>query len=187
MENKTYVRCKACGYVLAADDLKDLCPACGLPKTVFEPHQKRISALRKFLLDQHLHPIAVHFPQVFVFVIIAGLFASFVAADPWRSDFLAAARLSILGLPLAVLAGFISGLIDGKLRFKKLTTPLLVHKIVAGLVLQLLSLIIAAIYLLQGFTTASVAAILVLSVISTAVAIYLGRTGATMFESFMPG
>ena len=187
MENKTYVRCKACGYVIGTDDVKDLCPACGLPKTVFEPHQKRISAKRKFLLDQHIHPIAVHFPQVFVFVIIVGILSSFLLNDPWRSDFLAATKLSILALPFAVLAGFISGLIDGKLRFKKLNTPLLVHKMIAGIILQVLSLIIAAIYLVNGLTPYSTASILALSVISTGVAIYLGRTGATMFESFMPG
>jgi hypothetical protein len=187
MEQKKYIRCKACGFVMLEGDLKHLCPACGLPKTVFEPYSKKISPLRKFLLDQHLHPIAVHFPQVFVFVIIAGLLLSYWVPEPWRSDFLSAAKLSILGLPFAVLAGFISGLIDGRLRFKKLNAPLLIHKIVAGIVFQLLSLIIAGIYLATGFTPASTAAIIVLSIISTAIAIYLGRTGATMFESFIPG
>ncbi len=68
---KKYVRCKVCGYIMVESDLKDRCPACGLPKTVFEPYVSNISSRRKFIIDQHIHPIVVHFPQVFVMLIVA--------------------------------------------------------------------------------------------------------------------
>ena len=67
---KTFIRCKACGFIMDASHLKDVCPACGLPKTVFEPYTKKISSKRKFIIDQHIHPVSVHFPQVFIVVIM---------------------------------------------------------------------------------------------------------------------
>ena len=139
------------------------------------------------LLDQHFHPIAVHFPQVFIAVIPVMLLLSFVVADPWRTEFLAAAKLSILALPFSVLIGFLTGLFDGKLRFKTVKAPLLINKIVAGIALQILTTIIFILYLVSGFTTANMITIIVLSALSTACAIYLGRAGSPMFDSFLPG
>lgn len=184
---KTFVRCKVCGFIMDESHLKDLCPACGLPKTVFEAYTKKISPNRRFLIDQHFHPISVHFPQVFIAVIMLALILAFWVDTPLRNDFLVAAKLSILALPFSVLLGFITGLVDGKLRFKKVTTPLLINKIIAGVILQVLSIIIFALYLSSGFTTTNMYIIILLSALSTACAIYLGRTGSTMFDSIMPG
>ncbi|WP_378957012.1 rubredoxin-like domain-containing protein [Pelosinus sp. sgz500959] len=184
---KTFVKCKACGFIMDENHLKDLCPACGLPKTVFEPYTKKISPKRKFIIDQHLHPVSVHFPQVFIVVIMFLLPLTFWIDGPLREEFLAAVKLSILALPLSVLLGFITGLIDGKIRFKKLTTPLLINKAIAGVILQILSIAIFALYLMNGFTPTNMIIITVLSVLSAACGIYLGRVGSTMFDSIMPG
>ena len=137
---KKYVRCKVCGYVMEESELKDLCPACGLPKTVFEPYTKKISPQRKFILDQHIHPIAIHFPQVLIMLIVFMPLLSLIVSDPWRAEFLIIAKWSIYVLPITVLGGFLTGLLDGKLRFKKLHTPLLISKMMVGLIFQLLSI-----------------------------------------------
>lgn len=184
---KTYVRCKACGYIMDEAHLKDVCPACNLPKTVFEPYTKKISPQRKFLLDQHFHPIAVHFPQVFMAVILFMLGLSFVVADPLRSEFLIAAKFSLIALPFSVFLGFITGLYDGKLRFKTLKTPLLINKIIVGIVFQVLSCLMLWLYLANGFTATNIVILIVLSIVSTGCAIYLGRAGSPMFDSFLPG
>lgn len=184
---KTYVKCKACGYIMDESHVEDLCPACGLPKTVFEPYTKKISPRRTFIIDQHLHPISVHFPQVFIAVIFFMLSLSFWVEDPLRGEFLIAAKLSIIALPLTVLLGFITGLIDGKIRFKKLKTPLLVRKAIVGILLQVLSIVILALYLANGFTASNILVIIVLSILSTICGIYLGRAGSSMFNSMMPG
>jgi uncharacterized membrane protein len=168
-------------------DLKDLCPACGLPKTVFETYAKKISPQRRFILEQHLHPIAIHFPQVFILLIVAMPLLSLIVSDPWRSEFLVIAKWSIYALPLTVLGGFLTGLLDGNLRFKRLTTPLLINKMMVGLIFQLLSVAILAFYLLDGFVGNTLWMIVGLGVICTACAIYLGRKGSTMFDSIMPG
>lgn len=184
---KTYVRCKACGFIMDADHLEDLCPACGLPKTVFEPYTKKISSKRQFIIDLHLHPVGVHFPQVFIAVIAIMLSLAFFVDDPLRGEFLIAAKLSILAFPLSVLLGFVTGIIDGKIRFKKLNTPLLINKAIAGVILQVLSIAIFALYWVNGFTTGTMQIIILLSVLSGICGVYLGRAGSSMFNSMMAG
>jgi uncharacterized membrane protein len=167
--------------------LKDACPACGLPKTVFEPYTKKISPRRKFLLDQHIHPVAVHFPQVLMLLCIVMPLLSIMFSDPLRLEFLAIAKWSILALPWTVLLGFVTGLLDGKLRFKKVTTPLLKNKMIAGIIFQLLSIIACTLYLLNGLTLPTIWLIVVINVLSTPLAIYLGKAGSSMFDSIIPG
>jgi uncharacterized membrane protein/rubredoxin len=184
---KTYIRCKACGFIMDEGHLKDLCPACGLPKTVFEPYTKKISSKRQFIIDQHLHPIGVHFPQVFIAIIIGMLFFAFWVDDPLRGEFLIAAKLAVLAFPFSVALGFITGLIDGKVRFKKLNTPLLINKIIVGIVIQVLSIIIFTLYWINGFTTGTMQMIILLSLLSAICGVYLGRAGSSMFNSMMAG
>lgn len=184
---KAYVRCKACGFIMDENHVDDLCPACGLPKTVFEPYTKKISPRRTFIIDQHLHPISVHFPQVFMAVIFFMLCLAFWVKDPLRGEFLIAAKLSIIAFPFSVFLGFITGIIDGKIRFKKLKTPLLIRKAIAGVILQALSIAIFVLYLANGFTTSNMIIIIILSILSTICGIYLGKAGSSMFNSMMPG
>ena len=184
---KTYIRCKACGFIMDENHLKDLCPACGLPKTVFEPYTKKISPQRQFIIDQHIHPISVHFPQVFIAVIVVMLSLAFWVDDPLRGEFLVAAKLSILGFPLSVFLGFITGLIDGKIRFKKLNTPLLKNKTIVGIILQLLSIAVFILYWVNGFTPVTMQIIILLSILSALCGVYLGRAGSSMFNSMMAG
>ena len=37
-EEKLFI-CKPCGYVMKESELEDVCPACGLPKKVFEQYK----------------------------------------------------------------------------------------------------------------------------------------------------
>ena len=72
---KDYVRCKACGYIMERSKLGDKCPACGVSATMFEPYDDKLSEKRRRLLDIHVHPIVVHFPQAFAaFLAAAGIF-----------------------------------------------------------------------------------------------------------------
>ena len=64
------VRCRPCGYVMKKSELgTGVCPACGLPHTVFEPYREKVSAKRLFLLGLDIHPIAIHLSQTFVAMI----------------------------------------------------------------------------------------------------------------------
>lgn len=182
-----YVQCKACGYIMEENGVKDKCPACGLPKTIFVPYVNKISPRRKFLIDQHIHPIIVHFPQVFLTLVLFMPLLSLFVAEPWRTELLIVTKLAILVLPFSVLGGLLTGFFDGKLRFKKLSPPALVSKAVVGGVLQILSVIILGLYLAYGFTGFAFWLIILFSAISMGCAIYLGRLGSSLFNAILPG
>jgi rubredoxin len=126
---KELVRCKACGYIMEAGELKDVCPACGLSAKVFEPYRERVAINRLFVLSLDLHPIAIHLSQTFVIMIpllmlIVRFFPNF---EPLV--FSNALVFSIYAFPLTLVAAVSTGIIDGLYRFKSLTPPLLKQKI----------------------------------------------------------
>ena len=182
---KTLVRCRACGYIMAEGDVEDLCPACGLPKTVFEPYKDKVSEQRRKWIDLHIHPIVVHFPPVSAIGVFGGLIMSYLVGEPWRSYFLGTVEISILLMPLTLLAALVSGFFDGRLRFKKATTPLLRKKIIAGIVCFILSLGIVGLW--YGSSFDNPALMLLLSAGCLACNTYLGRVGATLMDAILPG
>lgn len=184
---KQYVICRACGYIMDASKLGERCPACGMPKTAFEPYTKKLSPQRRMVLDQHLHPILTHFPQVLVIAALVALALALVVQTSWRDEILIVAKYSILLLPFFALIGMITGMIDGKCRFKKLKTPLLIRKIKAALLFLALSLAIFVLYLSNGFTTSNMVALLILSILATGCCIFLGKKGSGMVGCFLPG
>jgi len=182
-----YLRCKACDFIAEEGRIGDVCPACGLPRTVFEPYPKQISSRRRFLAEQHLHPIAVHLPQVLLFCCVLLPILAHLLSGRIHDEFMIIAKWAVLVLPFGAIAAFVSGLLDGKLRFKKLQAPLLRRKIVAGIAFLVLSVAVAVLYLLFGFQGANTWVIVILSAVATGFAIYLGKTGATMFSCILPG
>ncbi len=56
---------------MEAGKLGDVCPACGLPRKVFEPYRERVSINRLRLLNLDMHPIAIHLSQAMVIAIPA--------------------------------------------------------------------------------------------------------------------
>jgi hypothetical protein len=126
------LRCKSCGYVTAEGKVKDVCPACGVPRKMLEPWTDPVSPRRRALLDIDLHPIVIHFTvafsaSAFALSLFALVFPGFLAG-------LATNVLMVMTavLPLAVLGGWAAGVVDGKIRFRRATTPLLVQKMVMG-------------------------------------------------------
>jgi hypothetical protein len=126
------LRCGSCGYVTAEAKVKGVCPACGVPRKMLEPWADPLSPRRRALLDLDLHPIVINFTVAFS----ASAFALslFALAFPRFLDGLAMSVFVVMTavLPLAVLAGCSAGVIDGKARFRRATTPLLARKMVMG-------------------------------------------------------
>ncbi len=128
----TQLKCKACGYVIDEKKLGDVCPACGVPRTAFEPWTDDVSARRRTILNLNLHPISLHFPQAFSAMIPVFILADLLFPLPFGLEASQAARLlSVLVFP-AALAAFSAGLIDGNIRFKRVGTPALIRKIIIG-------------------------------------------------------
>ena len=139
---KELVRCRPCGFVMEADKLGDVCPACGLPRKVFEPYREKVSRNRLMLLNLDLHPIVIHLSQAFVIaipllVIMKSLFSSF-QPEMIKNVLL----FSVFVFPFTLVMAIITGIIDGLTRFKTLATPLLRVKIIFSFIILTLSVII---------------------------------------------
>jgi rubredoxin len=126
------MRCRSCGYVVAEGKLKDACPACGVPRKMFEPWTDPVSARRRALLEMTLHPLVIHF--TIAFTASAFALSLYSLAFPRFLAGLATNMLVVMTavLPITVLAGMAAGIFDGKIRFRRATTPLLVRKMVMG-------------------------------------------------------
>lgn len=182
-----FVRCKPCGYVSRKGALRRVCPACGAALSAFEPYEDRVSAGRRFILNLDLHPILVHAPQTFAtflpgLAVVAMLFPTFYSAE-----LLAVVCLTAFVLPVSVVGAILSGLIDGKVKFKRLGVPLVVRKIVIGACLLIISTVNAAIIFVGGFQDGTRPLVLSLGVASLVCAVLLGAAGKKLIIPILPG
>lgn len=185
MIDEELVRCRPCGYVMKASDLAegDVCPACGLPHTVFEPYRERVSANRLFILGLDIHPIAIHLSQTFV--ALTPLLISFHMIFPNFNEEIvhSVVTFSVWALPLSLVVSTISGILDGITRFKTLRTPLLKSKIIFSILILITSITTWAVYTPQEYPWY----ILLISVISLAFAVKLGLMGKHLIDVILPG
>jgi len=180
---KELVRCRPCGFVMEADKLGDFCPACGMPRKVFEPYRERVSPNRLRLLNLDLHPIAIHLSQSLVIsipmlVIITKLLPDF-QTEVLKSVLVFAVTL----FPFTLLLAIITGIADGLTRFKSLATQLLRVKIIFSLIILTLSVTIFFIASHEEFYILT----LVLSILSLAAGIRLGLWGKKLINVILPG
>ncbi len=180
---KELVRCRPCGFVIEADKLGDVCPACGMPRKVFEPYRERVSRNRLILLNFDLHPIAIHLSQALVIaipvlVIVTSLFKHF------QPELLKNVLLfSVIIFPFTLILAIITGIIDGLTRFKTLATPILRVKIIFSLII--LSLSIALFFIApQGKLNMLT---LILSILSLGAGFQLGLWGKKLINVILPG
>ncbi len=186
---KEKVRCKACGYILEKDALGDICPACGVKKEMFERWEDKVGEFRRHWLEVDFHPVMVHFPEALgVLLLLLSLSFPIFSSDIqsrylWPSIFL----LSWL-FPVTVLGGFLTGLADAKVRYRKVTTPALLNKIILGSLLILSSATQATLVTAGNFSTATMwIGYLAAAVVSVASAAILGIWGAKLMVGVMPG
>ena len=126
---KELVRCRPCGFIIEAEKLGDVCPACGIARKAFEPYREKVSLNRLRLLNLDMHPIAIHLSQALVvtiplLIIISYFFNSF---QPVIIN--SVLRFSVFVFPVTLVLAIISGVVGGLIRFKTLKTPLLRVKI----------------------------------------------------------
>ncbi|MCK9452788.1 MAG: hypothetical protein M0Q90_13930 [Bacteroidales bacterium] len=181
------VRCRPCGYVMEADKLGDVCPACGMPRKVFEPYRERVSRKRIMVLDLDLHPIAIHFSQTFVGAI--PLIFLFTALFPgfYFDELMVVNKVMIITLPLTMIVAFSSGMIDGFTRFKTFNTPMLLKKIVLSGLITLLSTIASVLVIKNGLTPDNRIVVILLILGCLTFAVKLGLMGKKLLNVILPG
>jgi uncharacterized membrane protein/rubredoxin len=186
---KKLIRCKACGYIMAEEKLGDKCPACGVPKEMFEPYTDPMAEPRRRILRLDLHPIAVHFPTSFTVAVLVFTIATFFFSGPVEELLISTIKVIALFLPLVVLIAFLAGLLDGKTRFRRLDrSHILKTKIVYGSLFFVFSVGLALLVWLAGLGSVlliSIAAILAAA--GVACSVVLALLGMQILNSAFPG
>jgi len=167
--------------------LGEVCPACGLRRSVFEPYEDKVSARRRFILDLDLHPILVHFPQTLATILPPLIVATILFPTFYGQELLVVAGFTALVLPAAAVGALISGLIDARVKLKTLRTPALVRKIAAACSLLAFSAVNALIVAFYGCQPGNRVWILALSVASFLCAVLLGMMGKRLIPVIRPG
>lgn len=180
---KEQVRCRPCGYVMDADKLGDVCPACGLPRKVFEPYRERVSLNRLRLLNLDMHPIVIHLSQALVIAIplltiMLNLFPDF------NGEIIKSVLVfSVFVFPFTLVFAIITGVSDGLTRFKTLATPLLRQKIILSLIILALSVVLFFVAPNEDFALWTI----ILSILCLAAGVQLGLWGKKLINVILPG
>ncbi len=183
MIDEELVRCRPCGYVMKANDLGDVCPACGLPRNVFEPYRERVSANRLFILSLDIHPIAIHLSQSFVALTPLLIIFHFIFPNFQELIIHSVINFSIFALPFSLLASFVSGLLDGITRFKTLRTPMLKSKITYSFSILIISALQLVLFTPGTYTWITV----LLGLTALGCAVKLGLIGKRLLDVILPG
>ncbi|HEY5469198.1 MAG TPA: hypothetical protein VIK07_01615 [Bacteroidales bacterium] len=180
---KELVRCRPCGFVIESDKLGDVCPACGMPRKVFEPYRERVSLNRLILLNFDLHPIIIHLSQALVILIPLVTVITYLFNNFYPEVLKSVLIFSVVVFPVTLVLAIISGIIDGLTRFKTLNTPLLLRKILASSVIIVLSILLFFVSQYENFGIITIA----LSLICLATGIQLGLWGKKLINVILPG
>ena len=184
-EEKKYEFCRLCGFVREVGK-RGICSACGALERAFIPYEHKASERRRMFLKLDVHPVAVHFTISYTAVVamlyIISIFSTTLLGIPIQDT----RDLQIFFLPLLTIGGGITGLIDGRVRFRRLDTPYLKRKIVLGCILVALSLGTFIFHNLDtsAFLIRLFEGICIFS--SFAIASYLGWIGAEMICAIVP-
>jgi hypothetical protein len=181
------VQCRPCGYVTRKNALRRVCPACGAPLTAFAPYKDRVSPWRRFIVSLDLHPILVHAPQAFATFLPAMAVMAIVFPAVHPVEMVGIVYFMVLVLPVSVVGAILTGLLDGKVKYKRLTPPLVVWKIIVGAGMLLVTTANAAILLAGGFRGGTRILVLALAAATLVCAVLLGNAGKQLIVPILPG
>jgi uncharacterized membrane protein/rubredoxin len=186
---KKLVKCKACGYIIAEEKLGDKCPACGVPRQMFESYTDPVGESRRSILNMDLHPIAVHFPTAFAVAVLVFSISIFFFSGQIREILICTIKLIALLLPLLVLIAFLAGLLDGKTRFRRLGhSQILKSKMFYGIFFFIFSVALALVVWLKGFDSVVLTWVVVLlAAAGVGCNVVLALLGTKILNAVLPG
>lgn len=184
---KTYMRCKVCGFIGEEKEMQGVCPACGVPKTAFESYKYTISEKRLKILNFHLHPILVHFPQSIAMLSLMFLIVAFATKGTISANLIIVEKLCSVLLPISVIIAMAAGFLDAKQRFTKKFGPRVKQKMIIGAVFFASSVLSAILIYSETFSTGGKVVIITLSLICFACSAVLGKLGGTLLDAKLPG
>jgi O-antigen/teichoic acid export membrane protein len=147
-----------------------------------------VAPRRRALLRLDAHPIIDHFSVSFAASALVLALFTLLFPGLFRQPVTDLLRAFIGVLPLAVAASFVSGLFDGKVRFRRTATPLLRRKKVIGGLFFACAAAAAALTFLNGpletWVSGADVALLAAAVVC---AVSLGRIGGGLLQAIFPG
>ena len=179
------VICRVCGYIIDESLLGDECPACGVKRSVFQDYLDPVHLKRRRLLNFHFHSMVVHFPQSFATVMLFFIILIFLVQDPMRGDLLITLKPLSFLLPFSVIASLVTGVFDGRIRFKKLKTVILKTKMAVAAIFFLSSTALALIIHMDQ--RPQLWLMLIFCSIAFLSAIFLGKKGGSLVGLEVPG
>jgi rubredoxin len=184
---KKLLICSVCGYIITEGYKGDTCPACGVAKTAFQPYVDKMSPQRRKILNLHMHNIFVHFPQAFSLLMLFLIVVSLFLKNSAKFDFMTTFKILSFFLPLSVVVSIISGIIDGKNRFKRITTPILKKKITVAILFFIFSIGIIVLLNVSNIAPALLLRLLiVLTGICALCSLFLGYNGGRLSGKEVP-
>jgi len=155
---------------------------------MFEPYTDPVSEKRRLILDLHTHPIMVHFPEAFTITLFLLAASSYFAPGAIKEALFVAIQVISLPLPFFVILAIITGLFDGKIRFRKVTTPLLKKKFIIGLLLLFISIALAFVAFSGELPVSPMReCFILLTIIAVACGAGLGLLGGHLMDAKFPG
>ena len=138
------------------------------------------------MLNQHLHGIAVNFPQSLVALLFLSLAAGTICASLEEPLSVIVRAIGTI-FPFTVAGGIVTGMIDGRVRFRRLVTPILRIKMAIGAVALGISIGIFFLSRDFSFAASSPLALIILSMCAMGCGITLARLGASLVCTRVPG
>ena len=185
---RKYVRCKACGFIMREEKLGDRCPACGAPKTAFAPYVDPMSARRRALLKLDLHPVLVHFPISLTAAVLAFLIVTALVSGTAHAMLTATVKILALLLPALVIVAAGGGLVDGRIRFRKIgNSTILKRKLLGASSLFVILTAQTIVIWVAELDGASIAIAGALGAVAIGIIIALARMGTSIRVAAFPG
>ena len=181
-------KCRVCGYVVGRKESPDVCPACGVKGKIFEEYESPISKKRRIALELNIHSVMVHLPIAFVSSMFLISVLRIIGFINDRSVFMGMLRAIVLILPFVAIFATIAGMLDGKLRFKRINTPHLKKKLVLAcfFILVSISLFVIQYFLDLDRSTYNIV-VLIYSIALLGIATPLGLIGGRLLDSKVRG
>ena len=185
---KKLYKCRVCGYVVERKDPPGICPACGVKGKIFEEYESPISEKRRKVLELNIHPVMVHLPIAFVSSLFLLSLMRIVGVVEEQSVFMGMLNALIMILPFVVISATMTGMYDGKLRFRRLDTPHLKKKLVLAsfLILISVSLFVIQYFLDLNRPTYNIV-VLIYSIVLLGITTPLGLIGGKLLDSKVRG
>lgn len=188
--NPNYYICRLCGYIHKGKESPSICPACGAPASSFVPYKMGAEENRTKILDFDIHPVLTHFGVGISVLLAVVMLINYANPTVGGINFGYNGVLTflVIALPIAVGLTALSGLLDGKMRYKKLKTPYLQYKIYFGIALFVSSILVVIFHFTSqnGAITALYVLESIFIFVSLVLAAILGFIGKELTGNIVP-